>query len=289
MENQIKNKIILVDGPSLLFRMFFGLPAKIPGKDGKSIHGTVGFIGSLLKINSLIKPTHLLVVFDSETGSFRDEIVSDYKGNRIRDWSEFPDEENPYSQLSNIRKALDYLKWVHCEIENTESDDVIAAYVRNYQKSNKVVIVSHDTDLLQLVGLNTTVFYPRGKKSILYGLSEVENRYGIKSTLLADLKALTGDKTDNITGIPGVGLKTAGRIIQELGNIDKIFQQISKIYPEGLRSKIAKHKDKVYQNLSLIKLDHEVNLPFDLSAMCIQPNSWNKKTMKVLREIDLIN
>lgn len=289
MSNQIKNRILLIDGPSLLFRMFFGLPARIINKDGKSIHGIVGFIGSLLKINAVIKPTHLLVIFDSETGSFRNKIVSDYKGNRIKDWSKFSDEKNPYSQLSGIRKVLDYLNWAHCEIENTESDDVIAAYVRNYQKDNEVVIVSHDTDLLQLVSLSTTVFNLKGKKSVIYDLPKVEGKYGIEPKLLADLKALTGDKVDNIAGIPGIGPKTAGRMIREFGDINQIFQQISQISPERLQFKVAKYKDKVYQNLSLIKLDQEINLPFTLSTIRIHPNSWDRKTMQLLRELDLVD
>lgn len=284
----MNNKILLVDGHNLLFRMFFGLPNKIPGKEGKSIHGIVGFIGTLIRTINLIRPTHLLIIFDSESGSFRDKMIIDYKGNRLRDWSKKPAKENPFSQLSGIKKTLDHLDWKYCEIDDVEADDIIASYVKEHQIDTEIIILSHDTDLLQLVGQKTKVFYQRGKMSVLFDSNKVKEKYGVEPKLLPDLKALTGDKTDNIAGVPKVGIKTAQKLIQQFGNIDKIFEQPSKIYPQNLQSKIIEYKDKIYQNLSLIKLDHKFDLPFKLSSIIIKPNSLNKKTIQLLKEIKLI-
>lgn len=282
----MKDTILLIDGHNMLFRSFFGLPNKIPGKDGETIHGVVGFIGMLLKTLAHIKPTYLLVVFDSETGSFRQKENSSYKENRITDWSDL--EANPFSQLYGIRKALDHLSWKHCEVEGVETDDVLSAYVNAYQDEYKLILVSTDSDLLQLVNDSVYMFYPRGKMSIMYTPIVVEMRYGVSPVNISDLKALIGDKTDNVSGIPGIGMKTAQKLISQFGSIENIYKNLD-VLSEKIRLKISKHRDRVLKNLSLIKLNQEIELPFNLSELEIEQSSWERKTMQILRKIDLID
>ena len=130
----MKNKLLIVDGHNLLFQMFFGMPSRIINKDGKAIQGILGFVGALLKIIRMINPTHTVVVFDGESQNPRKELDANYKANRV-DYSAVPDEENPFSQLDDIYKALDYLKICHFETTLCETDDVIAAYAFKYSSA----------------------------------------------------------------------------------------------------------------------------------------------------------
>ena len=120
-------KLLLIDGSNLLFQMFFGMPARIFGADGRAIQGTLGFVGALLKIIRMMSPTHVLVVFDGEHENARADLDEAYKANRP-DFSAVSEEENPYSQLGDIYRALDYLQIKYFETTDCEADDVIAGY-----------------------------------------------------------------------------------------------------------------------------------------------------------------
>lgn len=120
-------KILIVDGSNLLFQMFFGMPSRIVNKQGKAIHGTLGFVGALLKIIRLVNPTYTVVLFDGECENVRSTLNPDYKANRI-DYSKAAEEDSPYSQLLDVYAALDYLEINHAETEDCETDDWIAGY-----------------------------------------------------------------------------------------------------------------------------------------------------------------
>ena len=274
-------KILLVDGHNLFFRAFYGIPARIPGRDGRPIHGVVGFIGMLLKTLARFEPTHLIVIFDHESGSFRDEIDGNYKKQIV----ERPDrtEEDPFCQLELIYRALDHIGWRYSETPGLEADDLIAAYVRRYESEAEAIILSSDSDLLQLVKPGVSVFSPAGKNSILYGPVEVEAKFGVKPKFLPDLKALTGDKTDNLSGVPGIGTKRASELIRNFGGVSEIFAGLDAIKSRTIAESLLTHRERVFHNLSMIRLDHEAALPFELSELAITPESWQHKTMEVLR------
>lgn len=275
-------KLLVIDGHNLLFRAFFGIPARIPGRDGLSIHGVVGFIGTLLKTLAQFAPTHLLVLFDHEGGSFRHEVNAQYKSNRP---AEQADRDDPFSQLLFIYRTLDYLGWRHSETPGFEADDVIAAYAQRHGGEGEVVILSTDSDLFQLIGPGVSVFYPRGKMSMLYGPAEVLAKYGVAPRFIPDLKALTGDHSDNLVGVPGIGPKTACRLIQRFGGVADIYHHIEVIERDLLRNKLLEHRQQVLHNLAMIRLDQQVSLPFDLSELAVAHESWQRKTMGVLREV----
>ena len=160
------DKLLLVDGSNLLFQMFFGMPARIVNQSGKAIHGTMGFVGALLKIIRMTEPTHIAVLFDGEHENARAALNTDYKANRI-DYSEMPESENPFSQLSDIYSALDYLKIRHAETTVCETDDWIAAYALAYGKEAQIVISSFDSDYFQLLSENVSVLRYRGVKTVV--------------------------------------------------------------------------------------------------------------------------
>ena len=144
------NRLLIVDGSNLLFQMFFGMPARIANEQGKAIQGTLGVVGALLKIIRKTEPTHIAVLFDGEHESIRATLDSAYKANRV-DYSEMPEENNPFSQLPDVYAALDYLGIKHAETCSCETDDWIAGYAFTYGQENEIVISSFDSDFFQLV------------------------------------------------------------------------------------------------------------------------------------------
>ncbi len=174
----MKNKLLIIDGHNLLFQMFFGMPARIVNKDGIAIQGVLGFVGALNKIISMIEPTYIVVLFDSEQHNDRKDIVEEYKANRI-DYTDVPEEENPFSQLPYVYKALDFMKIKHTEVIGYETDDVIASYVIRYSRKISCLISSWDSDYFQLINESVNVLRYRGKKTMLCDVDFIQNKFEI--------------------------------------------------------------------------------------------------------------
>ena len=191
------DKFLIVDGSNLLFQMFFGMPARIVNGEGKAIQGTLGFIGALLKIIRKVDPTHILAVFDGEHENSRCEIDADYKANRI-DYSMVNEKENPFSQLPDVYKALDYMGINYIETTNCEADDMIASYALSFCDNSDIVICSFDSDFFQLICERISVLRYRGKNTMLCSSQYIIEKYGIYPDQYAYFKALVGDTADNI-------------------------------------------------------------------------------------------
>lgn len=277
-------KLLIIDGHNLLFQMFFGMPSRIIGKTGKPIQGVIGFIGALGKLINMLSPTYVIAVFDGEKNNPRKEISKEYKANRI-DYSEVPEEENPFSQLDYIYRALDYIGIKHAETTVCETDDVIASYALKYASHMKVYISSFDSDYFQLINDNVSVIRYRGDSSVICDVDYVKQRYGIEPRLYADFKCLVGDNSDNIPGIRGIGPKTAAKIINELGNIDNIIANVSGIENKKLANAILGGIDILTKNRALIELNGEADMPFTPkdARYDISP----PRTMEIIRAIGL--
>lgn len=250
-------KIILIDGHNLLFRMFYGIPASIKNSKGKEIKGLVGFIGNLKKIIAEFKPYSLVVIFDSETSKNSNiEIDSTYKANRI-DYSNIEEEINPFSQLPLIKKALTYMRIAYTEIENYEADDYIASIVsQKINNNHQYIIISTDSDFIQLINTNTYLYVPRGKNSILYDEEEVIKKYNIPPNKYTIFKALVGDKSDNIKGITGIGCITAAKISK--------YNSIQDFIKENPHSKSSKllidNEENIKKNIRLITMNKSLDI-----------------------------
>lgn len=170
-------KLLLIDGSNLLFQMFFGMPARIFGADGRAIQGVLGFVGALLKIIRMVGPTHVLAVFDGEIENTRADLDKAYKANRP-DLRTVPEEENPYSQLDDIYRALDYLQIKRFETTDCEADDVIASYALTFNDT-ETVISSFDSDLFQLLSEHVSVLRYRGKNTVIYTPAQFCEKFGI--------------------------------------------------------------------------------------------------------------
>lgn len=283
MERPMK-RLLIIDGHNLLFQMFFGMPSRIIGATGKAIQGVIGFVGAVNKLIRITSPTCIAVIFDGEKENPRKAISEEYKANRI-DYSQVPDEENPFTQLDDIYSALDYMGIKHAETTVCETDDVIAAYAKKYGGEYEVIISSFDSDYFQLVNDKVTVIRYRGESSVICDEEYITSKYGVTPDLYPDFKCLVGDTSDNISGIHGIGPKTAAKIINQLGNIDNVITRCNELENKRIASSINEGRDILIRNRELIILDGKAEIPFppDMAQYDIQP----PKTMEVIRALGL--
>ena len=275
-------RLLIVDGHNLLFQMFFGMPSKIIGAKGQAIQGVIGFVGAVNRLMDTYHPTHLCVMFDGERENPRKDILEEYKANRI-DYSEVPEEENPFSQLPLVYEALDYMGISHTETTVCETDDVIAAYAVKYGGEFEVLISSFDSDYFQLINDKVKIIRYRGKCSVLCDENYIKEKYGIPPSLYLDFKCLVGDTADNIPGIRGIGPKTAARLINTFGGLESIMERSKEIESEKIRLAIEDGVDILKRNLALIILSGNADLPFSIDDIeYINPHI---RTMDVIRGI----
>ena len=278
------SKLLIVDGSNLLFQMFFGMPARIVNKDGKAIQGTLGFIGALLKIIRMTEPTHVIVLFDGEHENARKELDGNYKANRM-DYSAVSDEENPFSQLPDVYRALDHLGIKHAEMTDCETDDAIAAYVFTYAKDTEIIISSFDSDFFQLISERVSVLRYRGEKTVICDEKYIADKFGITPSQYADFKSLTGDKADNIKGAEKIGVKTAAKLLNTFGTLDGIIAHRDEIAMHSVRESIIRNTERLKTNRKLIKLENNAPIPFPIEEL--QYVYSGITTNDVLKEIGL--
>ena len=259
-------KLLIVDGSNLLFQMFFGMPSRITEKNGRAIHGTLGFVGALIKIIKMVEPTHIVVLFDGEHDNPRAELSEEYKANRPS-FADVPDEDNPFSQLADIYAALDCMNIPRTEIAEGEADDAVASYVFTYGNDSQIVIVSFDSDFFQLINENVNILRYRGDKTYLCDDAFIQNKFGILPTQYADFKSLTGDVSDNIKGADKIGFKTAAALLRKYGSLKTIIERADEIEKLSIRESVKQHTERLRNNYCLIKLDDRATIPFDLGEL----------------------
>ena len=275
-------KYLLVDGSNLLFQMFYGMPARIPGPDGRPIQGTLGFVGALLKMIRMVLPTHVGVFFDGECENPRKALDGDYKANRP-DWSEVPEEELPFSQLPDIYAALDHLGICHRETDCCETDDWMAAYAK--AQTGETVLASFDSDYFQLLSDRLSVLRYRGKESRLWTPETLKAKMGVIPEQYAWFKAMTGDSSDNVPGVPGIGPKTAALLTAQFDSLEAMLANTEAIARPAIRKAVEANRQRLLKSYALIRLPGTEPLPFSPEAL-----RWQDKgqtTMEVLAAIGL--
>lgn len=283
---QTEDKLLIVDGHNLLFQMFFGMPNRIINKDGKAIQGVIGFVGALNKIMKQVQPTHVVVLFDGEHENPRTGLLPEYKGN-YEDYSLVEEEENPFSQLADVYRALDYMGIKYCETEDVETDDVIASYVLTYGKELlDIVVSSWDSDFFQLISENVKILRYRGKCTTICDVAYLKEKFDIAPEVYADFKSLVGDNADNIKGAKGIGPKTASALLKQFGSLGEILKRTAEIEKKKVRESIEEDKDRLQINYEIIKLNDKAKLPFDLKEL--QYNKPEQKTNEVMQGIGLM-
>lgn len=259
-----KKRLILVDGYSFFFRAFFALKNIKNRSDGLPVNGVYGFTKMLINLIVDLKSTHIAVVFDTGGKTFRHDIFEGYKANRP------PVPEEMIPQFPIIREVVDVLNIKSIEKSGYEADDIIATLSKQAKKDGyEVWIVSGDKDLMQLVDDNVFMYETKDNKII--GIKEVEEKWGVKPDKLLDVLSLMGDKTDNVSGVPSIGEKTAIELINEFGSVENIIENVDNIKQEKRKKAIKENIDKLKLSKQLITLCDSV----DLDGLNIDDLSFN--------------
>ena len=238
----------LIDGSGYIFRAYYALPPLTRKSDGMPTGAVSGFCSMLFKLledskskENLQKPSHFAVIFDSARKNFRNEIYSDYKGNR----SDAPDDLIP--QFEFIRKSVLAFNLPSIEMLNYEADDLIATYVEQILEIGaKVTIVSSDKDLMQLYKKGVRIYDPMKNKFITE--DDVHNKFGVTADKVIDVQSLAGDSSDNVPGVPGIGVKTAAELINKYGNLEKLLEKADEIKQNKRRETILENKEIIIVN-----------------------------------------
>jgi len=275
----------LIDGSGYIFRAYYALPPLTRKSDGLPTGAVSGFCSMLFKLledsksdNNLQKPTHFAVIFDAARKTFRNEIYSDYKANR----SEAPDDLIP--QFEYIRKSVLAFNLPSIDLINYEADDLIATYTEQIlDKGAKVTIVSSDKDLMQLYKKEVRLYDPMKNKFI--SQEDILNKFGVDSKKVIDVQALAGDSSDNVPGVPGIGVKTAAELINKYGTLEKLLKNAQEIKQNKRRETLIDNRDKAIISKKLVTLKKDV--PVDRKIEEFKLQKINKdKLYKFLREME---
>ena len=282
---QKNDHFYLIDGSGYIFRAYYALPPLSRKSDGLPTGAVSGFCSMLFKLleysradDSKEKPTHFAVIFDSARKNFRNEIYKEYKANR----SEAPEDLAP--QFEYIRKSVKAFNLPSIELLNYEADDLIATYAKQITEVGaKVTIISSDKDLMQLVSKDIRLYDPM--KSKVIGEKEVIEKFGVKPNQVIDVQSLAGDSSDNIPGVPGIGIKTAAELINKYKTLDTLLNKASEIKQNKRRETLLENKDKALLSRELVTLKSNVPVKDELSSFILK--DINKETLfNFLREME---
>ena len=253
-------QIYLVDGSGYIFRAFHALPP-LTRPDGLQIGAVLGFTNMLIKLLREKNPDYLVVVFDAARENYRNKIYPAYKANR----QETPPELIP--QFSLIRRACEAFDVPHIEMEGYEADDLIATYA--HIQEGDITIVSSDKDLMQLVGGSVQMLDPI--KNRMIGVAEVQEKFGVSPEQVVDVQALAGDPTDNIPGVPGIGVKTAAELITTYGTLENLLQHLDEIKQPKRRETLQTNIEGARISKELVKLKDDVPVNQTLESFAVRP------------------
>ena len=249
-------KLLLVDGNSIMNRGFYGINIGMKNNEGKSTNALYGFLSILFKNCEDIKPDYLMVAFDSKTGAnTRKEMYDGYKKSRHGMPEELAE------QMPEIKEILDDMGVTHVELPDFEGDDIIGTTAKKFASDDvEVWLLSGDRDLFQLLQKNIKILIPRTKmgktETDIYDEKKLKEEYGLTPSGMIELKALMGDSSDEIPGAPGVGPKTATKLLQKFGTINKIYKAID--LPENAADFKPKVKQSLLENKELVELSKKL-------------------------------
>ncbi len=253
------DRFLLIDGHHLFHRTYNALPRSIVGTDGAPIQGVYGFVGAFLKLVRRFNPSHVCVPFDPPTPPFRRALFPAYRTGRPRGTDE--EAANFDRQVGQVGHVLDHLGIAHPMVAGFEADDVMGALAAAAVKVDlPVVIVSGDRDLLQTVGPLVTVFMPKGQEGETFTPELVGERWGVRPDQFTDLKALIGDASDHIPGVPGIGPKTAATLLTRYGTIAALYDALPSL-PKRQADLLREHRERVELNQRLVTIVTAVDVP----------------------------
>ncbi|NWF77318.1 MAG: DNA polymerase I [Chloroflexi bacterium] len=285
MANERKPLLLLFDGNALIHRAFHALPPLTQSKTGELVNAVYGFASTLLKVLAEFKPTHWAVAFDRPTPTFRHEMFAEYKAQRPATPEELK------NQIKRVHQLVEAFHIPVFEIDGFEADDVLGTLSKQAEEQGiETIIVTGDNDMLQAVLPRVKALAPRRTftDTILYDAEAVEQKYGIKPEQLPDLKALVGDASDNIPGLPGIGEKTATKLLQQYGSLQGIYDHIEDVTPSKLQETLRQYRDQAFQNKELSTIVKDVPVKLDLKT-CQVSHYDRDEVVKLFHELEFIN
>jgi DNA polymerase-1 len=262
-------RLVLVDGSGFIFRAFHALPP-MSRPDGTPVNAVFGFCNMIARLMKEHTGTHLAVIFDAGSQTFRNRMYDQYKAHR----PEPPPELIP--QFALIREATRAFGLPSIELEDWEADDLIAAYAKAVKEAGgEAIIVSSDKDLMQLLGPAVTMLDPM--KNTPIGLAEVEAKFGVTPDKVIEVQALIGDSVDNVPGVPGIGPKGAAQLINEYGTLEAVLEAAPGMKPSKRRDMLIEHADKARISKQLVILRDDAPVPEPIEDLALR--RWDDKVL----------
>ena len=260
----MSSSLLLVDALGIAYRAYYAITG-LTTADGRPTNAVYGFIKTLMQMERIWRPSHKLVVFDGGTPAARLELLAAYKAQRPA----MPPALR--AQLPVIDAWLDAAAIAHVRLEGLEADDVVASVaVQAAAAGLDVLVASSDKDLLQMVTPAIVVVTP-GKVAEKIGPAEVLAKMGVRPDQIVDWLALTGDSADNIPGVPGIGAKTAVKLLQQWQSLANALDHVDAIEPEKTRRTLREHRELIARNLGLLRLQTDINCGPALADMQARP------------------
>jgi len=282
-----KPLLVLFDGNAIAHRAYHAFEKTTTltvSKTGETVSAVYGFALMLLKTINELKPTHYAIAFDMKGPTFRHELFDQYKAQRP------PTPDELVNQMGRVRELVQAFNIPIFELEGYEADDVLGTLSSQADKQNiDTIIVTGDADAMQLVSPRTKVLYPRPRSSfsdtMLYDESAVIQKYGIKPEQIADFKGLVGDPSDNIPGVPGIGEKTAVKLLQQFGSVEEIYARIAEVTPTKLQTLLQQNEAVARQSKELATIVTRIPVTLNLDSCRFSQYDRNQVT-ELFRELE---
>jgi DNA polymerase I len=264
----VTETVYLIDGSAYIYRAYHAI-APLTNDEGMPTHAVFGFLNILKRMLKEKSPKYLAVAFDMRGPVFRHEMYADYKANRP------PMPDDLAVQIPYIKELVQAMNIPCFEKQGLEADDIIASSAKIMEeRGHSVVVVSGDKDLLQLVNENTVMWDPMKDK--IMDTAAVEEKYNVKPEQLLDCYALMGDSSDNVPGVPGIGPKTAEKLINQHGNIEGVYEALEGMKKSKMKERLAENKDNAFLSRDLIRLKYDVEVPAELAAYSFKEGDAEK-------------
>lgn len=261
----MSKRVCLIDGSGYIFRAFYALPP-LTSPEGVPVNAVYGFTNMFMRLTQKMKCDYSLVLFDAKRQNFRNEIFPDYKGTR----KEIPEDLIP--QFDIIHQAVEALNLHYLDMEGYEADDLIATYADIALKDGyDVTVISADKDLMQLIRPGVEFYDPMKDK--YFTPEDVKEKFGVYPEQVVDVQALAGDSTDNIPGVPGIGLKTAAELVNQFGSLEEVLKRAGEIKQNKRRETLLENMDKAKISLQLVTLKPDVPVTHKIEEfICQKPD-----------------
>ena len=275
--NEKRARLFLVDGSSYIYRAFFALP-HLTNSKGFPTNAVYGFTNMLLKVLRERNPEYLAIAFDAPGPTFRHEVFVEYKANR----PSMPDNLRP--QIPYIKEIVAALRIPILEKESYEADDLIGSLAKKLENEGiETVILSGDKDLMQLINHHVTMYDPMKDK--IFEVPDVRERFGVTPEKVVEVMGLSGDTSDNIPGVPGIGEKTASKLILEFGSIEELLKNLDKVKNAKVRASLAHYGEQARLSRELATLDTHAPVEWDLESLK-RESPDREKLQKIFKEME---